>query len=191
MRHFRSALLPAFLAHLLFALPALADDVPPPGDPGSDDAPPPPPEVIEDIGYAADIAPGSAEFEVLPAAAQALLLANSDVQAAVIDGRVAALYGAPLATGATAAEAEQAFWAAHADAFGVSNLDLRVTRSHDVGFGRLTVYAYQQRMDGLPVEFATSRLVVNHSDGNDVAYVTGRFAHAPPDGLSDVFITPG
>src|SRR5262245_14630814 len=93
------------------ALSASAFAQAPPSDPNADrEILPPPPDTIEDIGYAADIAPGSPEFEVLPPAAQALLLANPDSQAAAIDGRVAAFYGAPLATGASAAEAEQAFW---------------------------------------------------------------------------------
>lgn len=98
------------------------------------------------------------------------------MQAAVIDGRVAAFYGAPLATGATAEEAEQAFWAAHTDAFGVSNLDLMVTRSHDIGFGKFTVYAYQQRTGGLPIEYATGRLLVVNGDSDSVTFASGRFA---------------
>jgi hypothetical protein len=189
MRHLRSVV--QSLALVAFLPAAFAADVLPPSDPRSDDAPsPPPPVVIEDIRYAADIAPGTAEFEVLPAAAQALLLANPNAQAAVIDGRVAAFYGAPLATGATAEDAEQAFWAAHRDAFGISNLDLTVTRAHEVGFGRLAVFAYQQRIDGLPIEYATARLTVDPSDGHAVTLVSGRFVHASIDGLSDVFITP-
>lgn len=62
MRHSRF-LLPLALATILPAV--LGDDVTSPGDPGSDGTPPPPPpETIEDISYAADIVPGSAEFEV-------------------------------------------------------------------------------------------------------------------------------
>lgn len=182
MWNHRSVLISAFLACTALATRGFADEVTPPG---------PPPEAIEEIGYAADILPGSAEFEVLPAAARALLLANPDAQAAVMHGRVAAFYGAPLARGATAAEAEQAFWTAHADAFGVANLDLTVTRSHDVGFGKFRVYSYHQRIDGLPVEYATGRVLVRLAADDSIAaanvvYATGQFNSgelAPLDGI--------
>lgn len=185
MRHTRSLI--RFLALAAFLPVAFADDVT--GDPGSDDSPPPP-EVIEDIAYAADIVPGSAEFELLPRAAQALLFTNHRIQAAVVNGRVAAFYGAPLATGATAAEAEQVFWTAHADAFGVTDLDLLVTRFNQVGLGRFTVYAYQQRIGGLPVEYAPARLVVRNGETPSVAWASGKFVPPPVGGLPPVLVTP-
>ncbi|MBI5864936.1 MAG: VCBS repeat-containing protein [Planctomycetes bacterium] len=169
----------------MFAAPAFADDA------ASRDEPPPDrPSSLAEIKEATDIAPGAAEFELLPLAAQVLLLERPDVEAAVVDGRVAAFYGGPLAAGATPEEAERAFWASYGDAFGVDRLELRPTRTHEVGFGRFHVFAYQQQLDGVPVEFATFRLLTDSTHANAVVFVSGRVAELPAGGCSEVLIAP-
>jgi hypothetical protein len=108
---------------LICAIPAVADDVGPPDEPAIVS------ESLHEVAVAADIAPGVAGFELLLSAAQQLLLERNGVDATVIDGRVTGFYGGFLAFDADAADAEQVFWADHAEAFGVAGLDLIVTRS--------------------------------------------------------------
>lgn len=133
----------------------------------------------------------SPEIAELPAAAQDLLFLYPGAEASVFDGRVAAFHSAPMTRGATAEEAEQAFWADHADAFGVSNLSLTLARSHDIAGGKFTVFAYAQRIDGLPVEYATGRVLVRNEQADTPAKVTlasGRFVDRPMKGFAPILI---
>ncbi|MCC6361478.1 MAG: VCBS repeat-containing protein [Phycisphaerales bacterium] len=159
----------------------------------------------------------SAEIAELPAPTQYLLSSYPGVKAMIDDGRVTAFSGVPLTRGRTPAYAEAAFWAEHADAFGISGLALRETRSHRVGQGKFTVYAYHQTMEGLLVEDSIARLVIRNAPGDAadagapgharnagqrpgsieaasrdpfVVLASGKFLAPPPGGLAQVTITP-
>lgn len=159
----------------------------------------------------------SAEIAELPAPTQYLLSMFPGAKAMIDDGRVTAIYGVPLARAATPAAAEAAFWAEHGDAFGISGLALRETRSHRVGKGKFTVYAYHQTMEGVPVEDSIARLVIRNAPNDPadagrpgrartagrrpesieagsrdpfVVLASGKFLAPPPGGLAQASITP-
>lgn len=132
----------------------------------------------------------SPEIVELPAAAQDLLLRSHGAEASVFDGRVAAFHSAPLTRGATALEAEQAFWAENADAFGISNLNLTLVRSHDVADRKFTVFAYTQRIDGLPVENSSARVLVRNGPECAVVYAAGKFVPPPKRPFDPIAISP-
>lgn len=181
----------------MFAAPVQAEGINEPPDGSA----PPVPESIEEIAMAVDISPTSPEFQLLPPDARFLLENHRGCAATISDGRVVGFFGDSLGVGVDAADAEQVFWANSAGAFGVGDLDLMTTRSHEAGrpdedgqvggaaSWAMTVFAYQQRMDGLPVEYATGRLVVENANVS-VTLVSGSFVARPAEAFAPLTLTP-
>ena len=96
---------------------------------------------------------------------------------------VVALYGRPMTRAPTPAEAAELWLALHRGALGVPQLDLRLQRANNVHFGRFTVFAYRQFIDGLPVEYGQARLLVLNGRPNRVVYVGARLARRPAAGF--------
>jgi hypothetical protein len=140
----------------------------------------------------------------LPEGTQRLMNDYPDVRPYFIDGRVAALYGAPMVAADTPADAVNAFLMQYGDAFGVNGLGVQLAWSNEIGdtaatdaeYGphsnrAFTVYAYHQVMDGLPVESSLLRILVRNGLSDDadthlyrVVYAAGRLAPAPPAPLA-------
>jgi hypothetical protein len=101
-----------------------------------------------------------------------LLVAKEPGVSAFVDSNctVRAFYGPSMAAGSTPPEATRAWIAAHADAFGVEGLELEELRTNAVGRSGLTVFAYRQRMAGLPVEGSLARIVVANGPPSRVVY---------------------
>ncbi len=97
--------------------------------------------------------------------------------------RVFAVYGRPMTTARTAAEAANHWLASHLAALSASRVDLQPRRDNAVGRGGLRVFVYQQTLDGLPVENARTRLVVGNAAEPQVLYVGGWVVPEPVDGL--------
>lgn len=125
----------------------------------------------------------AASSDQLGPATQALLNANPGLQVHVIGGATRAFYGKPMTDGATPDEAVDAFWTAHRDAFGVTNLELTPLFSNDVSWGKFTVFAYKQAMGGLPVEYSVGRVLVLNGEVDRVVYASGIYAQTPEGGF--------
>jgi hypothetical protein len=97
---------------------------------------------------------------------------------------IRAFYGVPMNSGATPDAAVAAFWDEHADAFGVTNLELTLRWSNDVDWNKFTVFAYGQTLDGLPVEYSVGRVLVLNGEPNRVVYASGIFAQPPAAGFA-------
>ncbi len=102
-------------------------------------------------------------------------------------GRIVALYGTPMTAGATAEAAVLDFVSEHADAFGLPNLELVPRFAHEPGYGAGTVVAFGQTIEGLPVEYARARVMVNNDIGR-VVFASGLLAETPVDGLPTVTV---
>lgn len=122
-------------------------------------------------------------------ATQVLLSAYPGLRVHLSGSAVRAFYGKPMTTGATPAEAVEAFWSEHRDAFGVSNLELTSHFSNDVSWGKFTVFAYKQSMGGLPVEYSVGRVLVLNGQTNQVVYASGIFAQTPAGGFTRAALT--
>ncbi|MBI5863383.1 MAG: hypothetical protein HZB38_02500, partial [Planctomycetes bacterium] len=122
--------------------------------------------------------------EELPAATRNLLASYPGVQMTWSGPNIRGFMGVPMTEGATPQAAVDGFWATHQDAFGVANLELALRWANDVSFGRFTVYAYQQLMNGLPVEYSVGRVLVQSGQTYHVVYAAGIFAQPPIDGFA-------
>jgi hypothetical protein len=138
----------------------------------------------EGSGRVPQSATAAASSDELAPATQALLNVYPGLQVYTVGGAVRAFYGKPMTAGATADEAVDAFWAAHRDAFGVTNLELTPFFSNDVSWNKFTVYAYKQAMGGLPVEYSVGRVLVLNGETNRVVYASGIFAQTPEGGFA-------
>jgi hypothetical protein len=118
---------------------------------------------------------------VVPAtpAVQQLQTLYSGVQAISDQGRVIAIAGAPMTPGLNAAQAAEQWIAAHGEAFGAGAVDLRLQWSTPLQDGRGTVFAYQQYIQGYPVEHGNARILVKHEPINRVVYAGGTLAPMP------------
>ena len=121
--------------------------------------------------------------DVLPPAALELQNRYAGVQVLTHDSRVTAIYGAPMTTAQTPDQAAAWWLEDHGAAFGVDDLELRLADSHEVSFGRFTVFGYEQRMDGLPVENGIARILVLNGNPNAVVYAAGKLAQPPAGGF--------
>lgn len=110
---------------------------------------------------------------------QQLQALYSGVQAVSDQGRIIAIAGAPMTPGLNAAQAAQQWILDHGDAFGAGALDLRLQWSTPLQDGRGTVFAYQQYIQGYPVEHGNARVMVLHQPINRVVYAGGTLAPAP------------
>ena len=97
-------------------------------------------------------------------------------------GRVRAFYGAPMTPGVTPAAAAQMFLQLHGNAFQAGPLDLREVWSSDLGNGRHAVFAYEQYINGMPVEHGDARIVVLKGPLNRVVLASGTLCPAPAGG---------
>lgn len=125
----------------------------------------------------------------LPAATQDLLRAYPAARVAVDDGRVTAIYGAPMVEAPAPDAAVDQWLANHKDALGVADLDLRPMRANLVGLGQSTVYAHQQFIDNVPVEYGFSRILVRNGPTSQVVYVGARLATPPAAGFAPDTVT--
>lgn len=135
------------------------------------------------IAAAADRNPQAA------AATGALVEAFPGLQVYRAGTAIRAFYGVPMNGAATPDAAAAAFWDGHRDAFGVANLELAVRWSNDVNWGKFTVFAYGQALDGLPVEYSVGRVLVLNGEPNRVVYASGIFAQPPAEGFAGDAVT--
>lgn len=96
-----------------------------------------------------------------------------------------ALFGRAMNEGPSATKSAASWIADHLDALGDRRSELRETHRHTLGGGRLTVFAFQQYLAGLPVEDGMVRLAVEAGRRNAVVYAAGRMAR-----LGDAGLTP-
>lgn len=180
MWNFRSRCISTALTFLAISGSARAQD-----PPDSDVEPIIPVTSIADIADLMDVGIDSVELDLLPAASQLLLQMHPGTMAGVFDGRVVAFYGAPLATGASVEQAVESFWVFHRDAFGVDGLQTQVTRSHAFGADS-QVLAYQQFIEGLPVEYAVGHVVARGGAQPAVVWAAMNCVSDPPDGFAPI-----
>jgi Zn-dependent metalloprotease len=123
----------------------------------------------------------------LPAAAVDLLESYPGSGVVLNHGRVTGVYGVPMTSGRTADEAAAAFLARHGRVFGAEGLDLRIERIDSVSFGKFTVFAYRQYMDGLPVDGGIARVLVRNPARDHetfrVVYAGAKVASRPVGGF--------
>jgi hypothetical protein len=117
------------------------------------------------------------------------------------NGRVMAIAGVPMTSAQFADDAAATFVATHIGAFGAGdNLDLRLSRVNELRevdgtLGNKVIYAYDQFIDGLPVEYGAARVLVLNSvseQGRAVASVTfasGKLAQRPANGFAPVLVS--
>src|SRR5262245_25014441 len=117
-----------------------------------------------------------------PVAAEQLMRIYPGAQIAFDQGRVRSVYGVPMTPGARPAQAASLFLQQHSGAFGAGALDLRPTWSSDLGNGRHTVFAYQQYLAKLPVEYGVARVLVLKGVVNRVVYAAASAATRPANG---------
>ncbi len=116
------------------------------------------------------------------------------VQTMMIEGRPSMFYGVPMSEGATAEAAAAAWLSTYGEQFEVGGLDLRVRRVNPIAMGRFTVFAYDQYLEGLPVEMSQGRVLVKNTQVNgvmshEVVLASGRLAKAPEGGFAPVTVT--
>ncbi len=106
---------------------------------------------------------------------------------------IVSVYGKPMNAGPTAADAATSFLADHDDALGVTDPDLTLLRSLEIGAGKFTVFHYAQSIDGIPVEYGQARVLVlnptNPGDDYRVVYAAGKLLDAPLTGMNTT-VTP-
>jgi hypothetical protein len=115
-------------------------------------------------------------------------------QTMMYEGRPSMFYGVPMTSGATEQEAADGWLAAYGQQFQVGDIDLRLRRVNPIAMGRFTVFAYDQYLDGLPVELSQGRVLVKNMqvDGvmtHEVVLTSGRLAKMPADGFAPVTVT--
>jgi len=103
--------------------------------------------------------------------------------------RIHALYGAPMTAGDSPEAAAGSWLREHRGALGVADLSLDLVRAHSVGEGRFHVFAYEQRMGGLPVEGGLARILVRRGDPDRVVLVNAKLASPPGSGFSQIAVT--
>ena len=102
-----------------------------------------------------------------------------------------AIYGRAMNADLSPAKAATAWVIEYAGALGVERPQLQLIRTNAVGAGRATVFAYQQAMDGLPVEYGLSRVLVRHNGRiGEVVYAAASLVNRPADGFPPVRIAP-
>jgi len=151
-------------------------------------------------GFAALMLPGVATAqssdEALTPAQQArraaVAAAAQDLRAAVPGVRLEQTtnhrvwHGKPMAPAATAEQSAALWLARHADALGVADPELLLERAHDVSFGKFTVFAFSQTIDGFPVEGAWARLLTLTGDEHAVVLASATLANPPALGRANL-----
>jgi len=122
---------------------------------------------------------GAIGDDVVPVGFDDLSRAHPGVRSYVDGGKMLAVYGVPMTSGATADEAAATFLGRHADAFGLGDLDLRQWQRVDLDQGKFTAFLYNQRIEGLPVDGGIARVLVsNLLSRPTVVFAGGRMADA-------------
>jgi Zn-dependent metalloprotease len=144
---------------------------------------------IATAAFADVVVPGPGGDDALPIGTQRLLATYPGAHAALhsANNQVTQVYGMPMSSGATAAEAVQSFLQNHIDAFGISGLDVSVTAEIDLG-GKFTSFDLAQFVDNTPVEYGLGRILVLHPQNGDqfrVVYAGGHFANPKGQPLAE------
>lgn len=120
----------------------------------------------------------------LPSGALELMRKYPGVRAETVGGRVSMVYGRPMAAGATAVEAADAFVERDAAVFGAGRPTLSISRVNELMSSASTVVVYEQSLDGLPVERGVMRVLVKGTpEGQVVALANARLAAMPEGGF--------
>jgi hypothetical protein len=120
----------------------------------------------------------------LPNATQQVLNRYADTHVYSHDGRVIAIYGAPMNQAADSNTATSDWIRQNGGVFDVPNLDLRLDWANELLNSKFDVYAYRQYVDGLPVEFGIARvLVLNAPGAKQVVYASAKLAKPPEGGF--------
>jgi hypothetical protein len=114
----------------------------------------------------------------LPVAARDVLARYPGTRIHREGGRPRIVYGARMAQGVTPRRAADAWLEAHSEVFGAGRLQLRERWETPVMDGRFTAFAYQQYLDGLPVEYGNVRLLVLNEPEFPVVYAAATVAPA-------------
>jgi len=139
--------------------------------------------LVSICGQAMGIDQGAAGGNLPPETA-ALLAATPGLHADTLPGRVMGLWGVAMNSAKDPATAAQAWLAQNDRALGVGALDLSLMWEDEINFGKFSVFVYEQRMDGLPVEFGRVRVIVlNTAQDSRVVGVSARLAPRPFDGF--------
>ena len=126
----------------------------------------------------------------LSPATQQLMADHPGVRIEANGTNVHAVYGVPMTAGATAEEAAEAWLARHTAVLGAGAPDLEIDRAHEVGLeGKFTIFAYDQMMEGLPVESGLVRVLVRNDDTHNVVYVGAKLAKQPANGFAPIAVT--
>jgi hypothetical protein len=105
------------------------------------------------------------------------------------DDHMTHVYGKPMTAAASADEAADAWLTQFGAIFGAGDLELELHRVTELSFGKANVYAYRQKMNGLPVEYGIARVLVNNDIGNRVTLASAIVAHVPEGGLPAASVT--
>jgi hypothetical protein len=118
----------------------------------------------------------------VPDAARALQQVYPGARVHMDQGRVRVIYGVPMTWAGTPDAAAAQFLQFHGRAFGAGPLTLREAWSTPVQNGRFTAYAYNQDIDGMPVEYGNARILVLNGAVPRVVYAAGTLAAKPAGG---------
>ncbi|MBX3363159.1 MAG: hypothetical protein KF866_00210 [Phycisphaeraceae bacterium] len=106
------------------------------------------------------------------------------VRVHIDQGRVSMIYGKPMTPGATPDEAAEAWISDFASAFtGGAVPELVFSRENTLADGKFTVYAYDQTLGGVPVEYGTLKVLVLNSAAESphrVVFASANVAMAGP-----------
>ncbi|MBI5863973.1 MAG: hypothetical protein HZB38_05615 [Planctomycetes bacterium] len=75
--------------------------------------------------------------------------------------------------------AHERFWTEHAGAFGVEGVEIAPQPAVELSHGVARVYASAQRIEGLPVEYSSARVLVEVGQFSRVKFAAARFAPLP------------
>jgi Zn-dependent metalloprotease len=114
----------------------------------------------------------------LPAATQTVLQTYPGTRIHTDQGRVRIIYGAPMTAGVSAEAAAAEWLLQHGEALGAPEPDLRLKWSATIEDGKFTVFAFQQFLDDLPVEYGIARILVLNRPFPRVVYAAGTLAPA-------------
>ncbi len=125
----------------------------------------------------------------LAPAVNQLLAAFPGLRVQTDEAGVVRYYGMPMTAGNTAEEAASLWLASHDDALGAANPELELAWSSELSNGRFTVFAYNQTVNGVPVEYATARVLVNNEIGR-VVYAAGNLANLSAATVQRASVSP-
>lgn len=122
---------------------------------------------------------GAAGIDPISASKAALLADHPGVRFNSLNANNAVYYGKAMA-GADSPDGAATLWLSrYADAWGVPGVELSLVRAHEIGFGKFTVFAFEQTMDGAAVEGAWARLLVLNGDRFEVVLASAELAKRP------------